>query len=331
MRILHINNVANVGYTFVEGLKKLGHHAELRPLRLVAAKRSTFIKILVSPVRLQEMLGVNRQVKSNHYDIIHIHFAYLGVLGIVGRYPYFLHCHGSDVRIGLQDPIRRWPVIQSIKKAQTVLFVNPELASIVRPIRSDAVFLPNPIHTDLFYPNYKSPNRPPRILIISLLSPLKGVDVAFKAVRQILLVHPEIEVTAIDQGPERMIYRNTPEVRLVAPVPYQAMPNLINDHDIIIGQFGRGALGMAELESLACGKPVICFFKYNDSYPHPPPVLSANQPDQVAEYLVALVDNPTQCRELGEKGRDWVERYHSYTMIAQRLEEIYQLANHHVE
>lgn len=325
MRILHINNVANVGYTFVEGLKKLGHYAELRPLRLVAAKRSTLIKILVSPIRFREMLAVNRQVKSKLYDIIHIHFAYLGVFGIVGRYPYFLHCHGSDVRRDLDDPIRGWLIRQSLKKARAVFFVNPDLASFVRPIRSDAVFLPNPIHTSLFSPNFRPENRRPRILIISSLSPLKKVNVAFEAIRQLLLLQPEIQITAINQGPERMIYRNTPGVRFVAPVPYQSMPKLINDHDIVIGQFVLGALGMAELESLACGKPVICFFNYDDLYPHPPPVLSANQPEQVAEYLSTLVGNSALCRELGERGRDWVMRYHNYTTIAQRLEEIYQL------
>ena len=36
------------------------------------------------------------------------------------------------------------------------------------------------------------------------------------------------------------------------------MPALINEYDIIVGQMGeRGALGMAELEAMACDKPVV--------------------------------------------------------------------------
>ena len=49
MRILHINDIANVGATLVDGLTRLGHDAELRLLRLVAKRRSTLVKLLASP------------------------------------------------------------------------------------------------------------------------------------------------------------------------------------------------------------------------------------------------------------------------------------------
>ena len=90
--------------------------------------------------------------KSGSYDVVHIHFAYLGWIGILGRYPYFLHCHGSDVRRDLHDRLRRWPIMTSLRRARAVLFVTPDLAPIVRPIRSDAIFLPDPVNTDRFTP-----------------------------------------------------------------------------------------------------------------------------------------------------------------------------------
>ncbi len=324
MRILHINDIANVGATLVDGLTRLGHDAELRRLRLMAKRRSTLVKLLASPARLQEWLDVNRQVASGGYDIVHIHFAYLGWIGILGRYPYFLHCHGSDVRRDLHDRLRRWPIVTSLRRARAVLFVTPDLAPVVRPIRPDAIFLPDPVNTDRFAPNHTLAERRPRILIGSSLYPIKRVDIAFEAIRTLLARHPDVQVTAIDQGPERQRYYGTPGVTFVPPVPYQEMPALIQAHDLVVGQFGLGILSMVELESMACGKPVVCHFNYGDWYPELPPVLSTNQPAQAADYLSALIEDPALRRQSGERGRAWVEEQHGYLTIAQRLEQIYR-------
>jgi glycosyltransferase involved in cell wall biosynthesis len=102
------------------------------------------------------------------------------------------------------------------------------------------------------------------------------------------------------------------------------MPALINAHDIIIGQFHIGSLGMAELESMACAKPVVCYFNYNDWYPEPPPVFSTNQPEQVVEFLSALVEDPVLRHERGKQGQNWVRKYHGYISVASQLEQIYR-------
>lgn len=326
MRILHVHDVANVGSTMVEGLRALGHDAELRRVRLAAARRSTLVKLLALPARLVEFAAVNRQVHRGHYDVVHIHFAYLGWLGILGGYPYFLHCHGSDVRRGLRDPLRRGPVRQALRRARTVFFVTPDLADIVRAVRPDALFLPDPIRVDRFRPPERAAAGPPRVLIISALSPLKGVDVAFAAVRRLLDLHPEVPVTALDLGPLRDRYHGVPGVTLIPPVPYAEMPALIQSHDIVVGQFRLGILSMSELESMACGRPVVCSFRYGDWYGEPPPVLSTDQAEQAAAHLAALVERPELRRDHGERGRQWVERYHGYMSIARRLEQVYQEA-----
>ena len=323
MRILHINDIANVGATLVEGLTQLGHAVELRRLRLVAGGYPTAIKLLAVPMRLQEFVAVNRQVQAGHYDVVHIHYAYLGWLGITGRYSYFLHCHGTDLRSGLRDPTRRWLVIQSLKRAQAVFFVTPDLAPLAHSIRPDAIFLPDPVNIDRFRPTVESNNRPLKVLIISAISQVKNIRVAFEAVHQLLNRYPEVRVTAINHGPNRQFYHGTPGVVFTRPVPYGVMPDLINAHDVVVGQFGIGSLGMAELESMACGKPVICHSAYGDWYKEAPPVFAANRPTQVAEFLSALVEDADLRRERGQHGRVWVQQYHGYTTIARRLEQIY--------
>lgn len=324
MKVLHINDIANVGSTLVAGLKQLGHTADLRRLRLFAAKQPSLVKMLALPWRLYEISEVNREIKRVKYDVVHIHFAYLGWTGIVGGYPYFLHCHGSDVRRWLRDPIRRRLFGQSLGQARSVFYSTPDLAQPVSSVRPDALFLPNPVNVTHFEPVTKAENQQPvRVLIISELSPIKKASVAFEAVKRLIANHPEVQVTAINRGLDRSHYYDTPGVTFTAPVPYEDMPALINAHDIVIGQFGIGSIGMAELEGLACGKPVICYFKYGDCYPHPPPLFSTDRLEQVVNYLIALVEDPKLRRESGEQSRAWVLQYHSYISIARQLEQIY--------
>jgi len=324
MRILHINDIAYVGSTLVAGLQQRGHDAKLRRLELRAKRRATPVKLLALPLRLQELAAVNRQVKQGNYDIVHIHFAYLGWLGIVGRYPYILHCHGSDVRRDLHDRLRRPFILQSLARAQTVLFSTPDQAAIVQPVRPDAIYLPNPVDTERFYPVARAQDRSLRVLIISELSPVKAVDIAFAAVQQVQIRHPEIEVIAIDHGTERTRYHGTPGVTFIQPVANAEMPALIQSCDIVVGQFGIGSLGRAELESMACGKPVVGYFAQNMAQPEPPPLFSTPQPIQAAENLNALVEDPILRRSYGEQGRAWVHKHHGLMPVVQRLEQIYQ-------
>lgn len=324
MKILHINNVANVSATMVEALQALGQSAELRRMRLVAGSRSTAAKLLASPLRLQELASINRQVKTGRYDIIHIHFAYLGWLGIAGRYPYLLHCHGSDVRRDLQDSLRRWPILQSLKHARVVYYVTPDLQAVVTPFRADARFMPDPIHTDHFRPQDVAHAGPPRVLIISRLDPVKRVDIAFEAVRHLQARRLVAQVTAFNFGPQRAEFLGRPGIEYISGVSYEQMPDLIRQHDIIVGQFGLGSMGMTELESLACGRPVVCNFQYPGFYPQPPPIFCATDPVQAAEHLAALLENPALRLSAGQQGRAWVEQYHGYLSIGRQLLETYQ-------
>ncbi len=323
MHILHVNDIANVGATLVDGLAALGHQAELRRLRLVAGQRSTAVKLLAAPLRLQELGAVNHQVRRGRYDIVHIHFAYLGWLGILGRYPYILHCHGSDVRRDLHDPLRRWPILQSLKRARRVLVSTPDLLDIVQPFRPDAHFLPNPIHTENFQPDPLKESHRARILLISRLDSIKGIDIAFQAIAHLHAAAPDIEVTAIAAGPEYPRYAHVAGVRFIPPVAYAEMPALLNAHDIIVGQFAFGVLGMSELESLACGKPVICHSAYAEVYPDPPPVFASRDPAAIAGQILTWVAHPAAMAEIGAQGRAWAIKYHDYLSVSRQLETLY--------
>jgi glycosyltransferase involved in cell wall biosynthesis len=262
MHILHVNDVAFVGSNLVAGLNQRGHTAELRRLQLAAAKRSTAAKLLAIPLRLAELAAVNRMVHRGNYDAIHIHFAYLGWLGIT-----------------------RWVSLSAPHPWQRCAPRSPRLAAALvdpaehRTRQNCALFdarsgrdRPPPFaQTPFSYPTRWTPTasvrrrlrqiHPPRILIISDLSAVKAVDVAFAAVAQLRERFPEVEVIAIKHGKDRERYIGTPGINFIERVPHAEMVALIRSCDIILGQLGIGSMGVAELESLACGKPVVCLFQ----------------------------------------------------------------------
>lgn len=324
MRILHIHDIANVGSTLVAGLRQIGHEAELRRLNLAVPHGSTLAKLLVSPLRLREMLRVNHEVKRGRYDIVHIHFAYLGWLGILGRYPYFLHCHGSDIRRDLKDWRRRWFIEKSVQRAKKVFFATPDLADLIYPLRPDAIFLPNPVNTDQFHPTPAPTQVQPKILLGSAFYAVKGIELAMAGLQTALQQHPKISVTAFASGPEYPYYQNNPSIHFIHPVPHDKMASLYQTHDLVIGQFKIGSLGMVELESMACAKPVICHYTENQGYAISPPILKAQSAVQIAENIAFLIENPSEMVSLGKEGRVWVTDTHDYRLITHQLLEIYE-------
>jgi hypothetical protein len=126
--------------------------------RLFGARLHWAIKPLVSPIRAVEWTRLVRRLRAEQYDVIHIHYAYLGMVGVLGKFPYILHCHGGDIRD--ITPFTRWITSRALKNAGLVFFATPDLGPGVRKTRPDAAFLPNPIDTRVFRPLAPCDERP---------------------------------------------------------------------------------------------------------------------------------------------------------------------------
>ncbi len=331
LSVLHINDVANVGSTLVAGLQEKGNHIVLRRMKNLASSSSLMFKMFLIPCRIAEFIGIIRYFDSNGFDVLHIHYAYFGWIGIIGRIPYYLHCHGSDVRMGLEDPVRRKWTIPCIKHAKAVFFSTPDLADYVRSIRPDAVFLPNPVRTDLFCPPVlqshlaSSPKHHLRILLLSSLNDaVKGTHVAIQALSQVYQLNNKLDITAIAIGPDKNKYLSLEWINFVQPIPYMQMPSFLQQFDIIIGQFVIGSLGMSELEALSTGIPVICYYRDSAEYHTPPPVLPAQHADEVITHLNTLMNSDALRENLGTQGRKWILDNHCYKKVTDRLLEFYQ-------
>ena len=320
MKILHVREVANVAATLVEALNRLGHEAQLRDLPVPGAKLPQYLKAATLPARLRDGLAINRYIRDWKPDIVHLHIAYMGWLGVLGGYPYFLHCHGDDVSVNMHRPLLRWLSTQSITRAQRFFCSTPDLLQHVTDIRPDTAFIPNPINTDRFRPAGPA-DREPRILFISRFERKKGPEIAARIFREFRRSYPSLTIDAFRWGP---LFGRQEDPGLFSSfiplVPYSQMPDLINRYDIVVGQFHLGILSMSELEAMACAKPVVSYFNYPEVYDEPPPLVSGRNPEEVAEKMTALVEDRSARRELGDRGRSWVEGHHDYLRVARLLE-----------
>ncbi|MFN0145526.1 MAG: glycosyltransferase family 4 protein [Dehalococcoidia bacterium] len=318
MRIAEINDIASVASELAGGLRARGHEVTVIRPRLVGGKLPWMVKPVVGPIRAVEWAQIIREVHAGHFDVVHIHYAYLGMLGVLGKFPYILHCHGSDVRE--ITPFTRPMIERALERASRVFYATPDLAEYVLERRPDAEFLPNPVDSGQFAPRSPASEKD-GVYICCGLTDIKGASRLLDACRRLAHERPDIRFTALAGGEYTEAFGALPNVTLIPHQPRERLPQVISRHGLVVGQMLIGAVGMAELESVACARPLITWFRHSRAYAEPPPFVRAVDGADIAMAIARLVDDPAERQRLGDAGRDWVQRFHSLEEASERVEQ----------
>jgi len=156
-----------------------------------------------------------------------------------------------------------------------------------------------------FEPRYPA-NDIPRIVHSSTAPIAKGTPAVLRAIEQI--------------KQDRRF-----DFQLVSGLPYAQAQQIVREADIFLDQFVLGDFGMASLEALALGKPVVCYIKPSLASIYPPdlPIVNATQ-ETLPDVLRELIDSPTLRRELGQKGRAYMERHYNTLALTDELLTLYR-------
>jgi len=90
--------------------------------------------------------------------------------------------------------------------------------------------------------------------------------------------------------------------------------------DIVVDQFAKGVVGMAGLDAMAMGRPVLANGRpeiFEPTIGEPSPICQAANPEEVFRQLVRLFD-PGVRDSVGKQSRKYVERHFSTHAAAQR-------------
>jgi glycosyltransferase involved in cell wall biosynthesis len=123
---------------------------------------------------------------------------------------------------------------------------------------------------------------------------------------------------------ERVRANHTLHFKLIYGLAREEALQSIERADIVLDQFILGDRGMAALEAMAMGKPVICYIKPSLAALYPEsPIVNAT-PDTLPDVLETLVGDAQLRRELGEQGRAYMEKHYELRTITNELVRVYE-------
>lgn len=176
----------------------------------------------------------------------------------------------------------------------------------------------------------------PVIVCVSRLVARKGQDVLIRAMRSIQRRVPEATLMIVGSGPDERRLRGLAEraptgsVTFVGEVTEQDLPRYYALGDVFAMPCRTRAAGLeiegwgnVFLEAAACGRPVIVGDSggTREALVHGETGLLVDGTDVegVAEAIGDVLEDPAYAARLGKAGRAWVEREHTWQLVAARL------------
>jgi glycosyltransferase involved in cell wall biosynthesis len=111
------------------------------------------------------------------------------------------------------------------------------------------------------------------------------------------------------------------------PLPKLKLLDAYRAADVVFDQFLIGTFGGIAPEAMACAIPVIMGFDesvHRWCFPELPPILQAETTDEIYAYLRLCATDEGVRQRIGDAGRTWMRRHHSWRLVAERQKAVYE-------
>lgn len=279
-------------------------------------------------------------IRENNYDLIHVHFGFpSGPLAYIAKkffgIPYILSTHGSDVpgynpfRLNFLHKLLR-PLLTKIwRNANVLVAPSTKLKELI--LRCDTNVkvnvIPNGVDVEKFKP--KESQKRGRIKVISVcrITKVKGLQYLIGALK---ILRGNFEVEIIGDGPYRKELEKTvnEQVRFLGFVDESNLLEYYADADIFVLPSLTESFGIAFLEAMACGLPVI-----GTEVGGIPEVVANGKTGllvapkdatALATALQTLIKDANLRKKMGVEGRHRVEHFYSWKNVTKRYLETYE-------
>lgn len=214
------------------------------------------VRMLIAAARPRRVDGVEAHV-----------FLPAGLIGVLAarmaRAPLLVYAHGSDVR----DTARRSRfhvfLARVVARLATIVVSNSEATrTAVVELGATGPVIPPGVDFDLFSPaptvharlTLGIPEQGSVVLFVGSLTRVKGADVFAEAMAGL----PGAVGIAVGRGElGEMISVRWPAIRLVGPATQELVARWMQAADLVIAPSRAEGLGLAAVEALACGVPVV--------------------------------------------------------------------------
>jgi glycosyltransferase involved in cell wall biosynthesis len=292
-------------------------------------------------LRVQSWIEGTALRRQIHRSLPHVHFSGCVIHGerLHGLcYPYWKKSVAAPAVMVIHGVDPFWARARNAERARDLFrSASAELASVVlvgSPLRTHAKFLGIPDDSVVVVPNgtelpTSAPaavapqcSRPVRVMSISNLMPLKGIDDNLRALHKLREEQPELdwEYLIVGDGPQRADLERLvghlglgDRVRLLGRLPYECTMAELENADVFSLPSWAEAFGIVYLEAMCRGKPVIgcqgngpadIVADCVDGYLVPP-----RQYPRLAEVLALLIADAPLRHRLGERARRTATRF----------------------
>lgn len=270
LQVSILNDAAWVGYELSEALRNRGVNVKYLPRRRTVYGKT--FGALINSLKASGLIHVNYALQD----------AYLTHL-LRGKIDV-LHTHGSDVSSSMNTKMWGWMVRGNLKKSRKVLVSTPDLLPIVKPVREDVQYLPNPVDTIRFRPMDEAVDESSCLYIRHKYEPL--FEDLVKALRR-----RGVSIDTISSG----------------SYSYFEMHKVYPKYSIFIDRFTIPSFSKSCLEAMSCGLATI-------DYRHQ---------DDFKERVESLSD-PSYRAEEGRANRRYVIAHHDKSKVCSKLLKIYK-------
>lgn len=300
-------------------------------------KKQPLARPVLVPFIIAHSLALARHARD--CDIIHANWTLSAFAAFLGtfhhRKPYVVTVQGSDI---LQAP--KTPFVGSITKiilnqAGRVLALSNALAeSTLRlGVRPDKVsIIPNGVDTAFFCP--KSSLREPVILYIGSFIERKGLTYLIDAIPHVVEQFPQISFVFIGGGSQEKLLSDhihalglEEKIQLLGELPPRNVRDWLQKAQIFVLPSLEEGLGVALLEALSCGTPVVATQVGGILDVITPEVGTLVPPadaEALAAALLEILRNPIHWHELSQHARQRALQRYDWSNIAKQIVSIYK-------